>query len=119
MKGHFGFLKLIAFAGLVVCAFQVRAQTEISGSITDAQTGEALPFVNVAFKNGRVGTTTDENGRYSINTNFPTDSIIASYVGYVVQTRAVVRNKKQVIDFHLTLPMRTCPSPFKEVAREG
>lgn len=92
---------MIAFAGLVVCAFQVRAQTEISGSITDAQTGEALPFVNVAFKNGRVGTTTDENGRYSINTNFPTDSIIASYVGYVVQTRAVVRNKKQVIDFQL------------------
>ena len=38
------------------------AQSRISGKVTDARTGEALPFVSVYIKNTNTGTTTDEHG---------------------------------------------------------
>ena len=48
--------------------------TRITGKVTDAKTGETLPFVNIAFIDSRIGTTTDINGNYSFDTYYATDS---------------------------------------------
>ena len=71
------------------------------GTITDAISGEPLPFVNVAFVDSRVGTTTDFDGKYSLDTYYATDSLRASFVGYEPQTFKVKRDEVQVIDFKL------------------
>jgi len=39
--------------------------TKIRGNIIDASTKEALPFVNIAFKNTTTGTISDFSGNYS------------------------------------------------------
>ncbi len=42
--------------------------TRIRGFVVDASTGQALPFVNLTFEGTTVGTTTDLNGRFLLET---------------------------------------------------
>ncbi|MBK8567682.1 MAG: carboxypeptidase-like regulatory domain-containing protein [Saprospiraceae bacterium] len=56
--------------------------TSVKGVVTDAQTKEPLPFVNVAFVGTPVGTTTDLDGSYSMDTKWGSDSLQISFVGY-------------------------------------
>ena len=41
-------------------------KTKVYGTVTDAETGEKLPFVNVIFQGSKIGTTTDLDGKYEI-----------------------------------------------------
>jgi len=92
----FGMLLLLCLAG------SASAQTtRITGTVTDAVTGETLPFVNIAFINSRIGTTSDMDGKYSFDTYYATDSIQASSVGYVARKFAVKKDRAQVIDIAL------------------
>jgi hypothetical protein len=93
-------LPLTALAGLFATGLMAQT-TRVSGTVTDAETGEALPYVNVVFVDGRVGAVTDLDGRYSIETYYATDSLRASFVGYLPQTRPVRKDKAQTIDFNL------------------
>jgi hypothetical protein len=86
---------------LVSSALTMAQTTKVSGLVTDAKTGEPLPFVNIAFKNSRIGTTTDFDGRYSFDTYYATDSIQASSVGYTTRSFAVKKDRTQVIDIAL------------------
>ncbi|OFY66385.1 MAG: hypothetical protein A3H98_11315 [Bacteroidetes bacterium RIFCSPLOWO2_02_FULL_36_8] len=75
--------------------------THIKGRVTDASSGDGLPFVNVCFKNSQTGVTTDFEGYFEIKTQKPTDSLAASYVGYLTRTKKVEKNKTQTINFQL------------------
>lgn len=67
------------------------AQTgEIQGKVTDAETGETIPFVNVAIEisGNLIGTSTDFDGIYSFNSIRPgLYTLTFSYVGY--QTKQI------------------------------
>ncbi|MEJ8804215.1 DUF5686 and carboxypeptidase-like regulatory domain-containing protein [Pontibacter sp. H249] len=92
------FSVLISILAVTICQAQVR----ISGQVTDAATGETLPFVSIFVKNTSLGTSTDVNGAYAIRLNSAPDSVTASYVGYIPQTIAVKKGvAAQVIDFKL------------------
>lgn len=75
--------------------------TIVSGTITDAKTGETLPFVNIAFRDSRVGTTSDMDGKYRIETYYATDSLLFSFVGYVPKAFPVKKDKPQTINVAL------------------
>ncbi|WP_025764467.1 SusC/RagA family TonB-linked outer membrane protein [Dyadobacter tibetensis] len=53
----------------------------LSGTVTD-QSGEALPGVSVVLKGTSVGTTTDVEGKFTLNINSPEDVLIFSFVGF-------------------------------------
>ncbi|MFZ1694741.1 MAG: carboxypeptidase-like regulatory domain-containing protein, partial [Flavobacteriales bacterium] len=93
----------MVMATLAACAgSSASAQsTRVSGTVTDAVTGETLPSVNILFRDSRVGTTTNIDGQYSIDTYYATDSLIFSFIGYVPRKVAVRRDKAQVIDVKL------------------
>jgi|WetSurMetagenome_2_1015567.scaffolds.fasta_scaffold01200_7 TonB-dependent starch-binding outer membrane protein SusC len=59
-------------------------QVKVSGTITDASDGSALPGVNVVVKGTLTGTITDLNGAYSISAK-PTDVLVFSFIGYIPQ----------------------------------
>jgi hypothetical protein len=42
--------------------------------VTDAKTGETIPFASIAFIDSRIGTTSDIDGHYAIDTYYATDS---------------------------------------------
>ncbi len=55
----------------------------VSGTITDASTGEPLPAANVVVKGTSIGTVSDFDGHYSINLPDKKDNVLVySYVGY-------------------------------------
>lgn len=75
--------------------------TRIRGKVIDANTKEPLPFVSIVFTGKNIGTITDFNGVYSIETQWASDKIQASYLGYISQTKELVIGDNQVIDFQL------------------
>lgn len=88
-------------------AFNVaKAQSgKITGVVTDAETGEPLPGVNVIIDGTTRGSSTDVEGRYFIvNVTPMTYELRASMVGYqtVVKEDVVVNiNRTTTIDFEL------------------
>jgi hypothetical protein len=87
---------------LMFCSINTFAQTTISGTVYDSENNEPLPFVNVVFKHSTVGTITDINGTYHINTNKPSDTLIATSLGYTAEKVRIKKNSTQTIDFRLS-----------------
>lgn len=84
------------------------AQMRITGKVTDALTGEALPFVSVYIKNSTVGTTTDVNGQYHIKLSRLPDSLTASFVGYTTKSQLLKKGEAtQNLDFLLAPSSRS------------
>lgn len=97
---------------LILCGLSLHAQTtKISGKVYDATTKEPLPFVNISFQDSKIGTSTDIDGNYSIETYYATDSIQASFVGYHKMTLKVRKDHSQRIDF----PLQSSDTELEEV----
>jgi len=71
----------------------------VRGIVTDGQNGEPLPGSNVVLEETNRGTTTDSDGRYSIQVPGGEGTLIFSFVGY--QTRRVAVNGRSEIDVAL------------------
>jgi hypothetical protein len=76
-------------------------ETIVTGKVTDAATGDPIPFANVIFKGTSIGATTDFEGNFKIKTTNPTDSVMASFIGYRNRIKAVKKRVTQVINFQL------------------
>lgn len=98
MRSWFFFPFLLWFFAMGACYAQ---ETIIQGKVTDAHSGDAIPFANVVFKGTSIGSTTDFDGRFVIRTNAPTDSLQASYIGYKSKTKIVKKGVRQSINFQL------------------
>lgn len=102
---HQIFLLLILLITLSSQDLSAQQITKIMGKVVDADTKEALPFVTVAYIGAKmgntIGVTTTFEGTYSLDTKFATDSITASFMGYLPQTKKVEKNKFQEINFEL------------------
>lgn len=86
---------------LFFLSFVAGQETIISGKVTDAGSGDPIPFANVIFKGTSIGATTDFDGNFKIKTTNPTDSIMASYIGYKSRIKVVKKREAQVINFQL------------------
>lgn len=97
----FNFLKftlVILVLTLSIC----NAQYTIKGKVTDASSGEALPYVVIQIKGTDVGAQTDFDGNYILKTTKLPDSLQATYVGYRTKTRAVDKSQNvQTINFQI------------------
>ncbi len=96
------FQHVFLVVSLLAIAVGVQAQTTVvSGKVSDAVSGEPLPFVNIAFVDSRIGTITDFDGNFRLETYYATDSIRVSSVGYVARSIVVKRDREQTIDIKL------------------
>ena len=59
-------------------------EREISGTVTD-EDGNGLPGVNVLVKNTGIGTISDADGNYKLNTPEDASVLVFSYVGYITE----------------------------------
>lgn len=95
------------FCIVFTLATTVSAQSfkNISGKITDAETGEPLPYVTVFVKlpdHATKAISTDFSGLYHLIIPHPlTDSIYASYVGYLPAKKILPKAHTVTIDFQM------------------
>jgi TonB-linked SusC/RagA family outer membrane protein len=91
-------MKYIFMWMAMLCVGIIFSQTKISGTITDKNTGENIPFVSVTSLSG-MGTTTNEKGEYVISIKSEDKKLIFSFLGYKTQTIAIIN--QTVIDVQL------------------
>ncbi len=101
MKKHQIKSSIIVLLFFGISIFQLKAQTtKVKGKVTD-ESNAPMPFVNINFINSNIGTTTDFDGVYSLDTKWATDSLSASFLGYQKDVRKITKNKSQTIHFKL------------------
>lgn len=75
----------------------------VSGTVTDATSGEPLPGVNVIVRGTTIGSSTDADGQYNINVPTLQDTLVFSFIGF--QTQEVAIQGRTTID--VVLPTET------------
>ena len=75
--------------------------TKVKGTVIDKQTKEPLAFVNVAFIGTTVGTTTDADGQYLLQTQWASEQLQVSFLGYKTDTVSIELGANQTINFEL------------------
>lgn len=88
----------------MVCmlSFAVLAQTR--GVVKDSISGKPVPFVSVWSENQNLGTTSEENGEFSINTNEKSSRLVFSALGFEKKTVAIANARTVLlkpIDYQL------------------
>jgi TonB-linked SusC/RagA family outer membrane protein len=78
-------------------------QETITGTVTDASSGETIPGVNILVKGTSTGAATDTNGEYELTVESLQDTLVVSYIGY--QTKEVPINDRTTIDVELNSQM--------------
>lgn len=90
------------FFFLCFCTLLKAQTTKVSGKVIDAETKEALPFVTITFKGTKIGTQSDFDGNYTLETYYATDSLRFSLLGYKSKMIYIKRDKNRQVDVALT-----------------
>ena len=75
-------LFLITFFSMILNGNPISFQNTVTGIVTDSQSGEAMPGVNIVIKGTSAGTITDASGRYSIDFTDSNVTLVFSFIGY-------------------------------------
>ena len=104
--------QIVLSPGEYLADIKAQQPIEVSGTVTDAQSGEPLPGVNIVVQGTTTGTTTNMDGEYSIEA--PADAtLVFSFVGYQEQTIEI--NSRQEIN----VAMQQAVTELEEVVAVG
>ncbi|MCH8960249.1 MAG: carboxypeptidase-like regulatory domain-containing protein, partial [Bacteroidetes bacterium] len=87
-------------------AAQPVSSVTLSGTVVEAETGQPLEGANVFLANTLIGTTTDQNGFFSMTgVTLGTHELVASFVGFQAQTERLrlIQAGDLTVDFRLAL----------------
>ena len=73
-------IKLLFFL-LAISSICAHAQTKVSGYVFD-EYNEPIAYANILFKGSTEGTTSNENGRFYLESDEKWDTLIVSFIGY-------------------------------------
>lgn len=83
-------MRIIIFCvSVILISFSASGRNvTVRGVVRDSLTREPIPYASVLLKGTDRGVLTDDNGRYTIVTTLPFDSVMASSLGYTTKTVA-------------------------------
>lgn len=90
---------LLLVTAFLLLPFSLSAQNHaytIMGRVTNADNKQALAFVNIITEDGKTGTTSDIDGKYSIGIDKATETLIFSCVGFEKKTVTVEAGQKKL-----------------------
>ena len=91
-------LILIAFCIPTMLLAQLK---EVRGVVKDAESGEPLPFVNITLNQSRIGTASDIDGKFLIQSDLPIESLQFSFVGYHKKVVDLTNHNKKTLTIEL------------------
>jgi iron complex outermembrane receptor protein len=97
----------LLFILLWVFQTTVNGQSVLSGVVSDEESEESLISVTVSIKGTTEGTTTNLDGRYELNLNKGTHTILFSYIGFESVEQEVVSDGKKPIVLNISLSLLT------------
>src|SRR5210317_22490 len=98
----FHIMRLLFFALFyLVLTLSIFGQTKVEGYVLD-EDKNPLPFVNLYFKNSSEGTSTNENGKFYLESEQTWDTLLVSFIGY--KTLEFPLTKK--VNYNLELILR-------------
>lgn len=89
---------------LLFSAFAIAQTATVSGVILDKEmNNEPLPFANIMIKGTKTGTTTDENGKYTLKLKPGNYTLVIGFLGYDTKEIpfTVKANEKKIINYTL------------------
>lgn len=89
-----------AFLGMSTAFAQ---QATIKGQVTARKSGESMPGVNVIIDGTSIGSSTDENGMYSLQVDAGSYKVRASYVGFKTVTKSVTVSAGQTLGLDFSM----------------
>ncbi len=96
--------KILTIALLLFLQNLLAQNKTLKGKVIDSESGEPLAFVNIGVVESGNGTTSDENGQFSLELNFDNDSskftLKFNYMGFTEQT-VTVSNKDLELEIKL------------------
>ncbi len=98
------FLLLLAVGALPLHTLYAQDRA-VTGTIIAAEDNTTLPGVTVLVKNTTTGTTTDQNGKYSLNVPGDNATLVFSAVGFATQEIAI--GNRSVVDVKLGVDLKT------------
>lgn len=97
----------LSFLFIVSFAYNIFAQTKISGIIVDKK-NQPISFANIVFKGSNEGVVSNEDGRFYLESNTNYSVILVAFVGYVTREvdlakqvnyeMKIVLNAEEVLD---------------------
>ncbi len=93
--------KFLILSLLLVVSFAVYGQTTVKGKVTDASSGDPIPFVNITLVGSMSGTTTDFEGNFTLKFSQRADTVVATYIGYKTKKKPLTKAGTQVVNFQL------------------
>ena len=77
------------FLILMICLGVGQLSAQIRGVVTDAETGDPIPYLNIYYEGKGVGAVTNLDGEYSISYHEGWNELTFSMVGYSTQVLKV------------------------------
>jgi Family of unknown function (DUF5686)/CarboxypepD_reg-like domain len=99
-------LTIFLFFGIV----SLFSQTKVSGHVFD-ENNNPVSFANVVFKGSSIGTITNENGRFYLESDETWKTLIVSFVGY----ETIEFNLEKKINYDLKLTIKETAAQLGEI----
>lgn len=80
-------------------------QLKITGTVSDAKSGEPIPGVNVVIEGTQTGTITGSDGKYTLNVSASNSVLVFSFIGYL--TSKVPYSGQNEMDVKLEVDLKT------------
>jgi len=74
---------------LILLLFASLLSAQTKGVVKDSITGQPIPYVSIWVENENIGTTSEENGTFSINTTSKSKTLIFSALGFKTKNVSV------------------------------
>lgn len=83
---------------LFLVSFSIAAQ--VKGVVRDSVSGKPIPYVNIWIANENIGTTSEENGEFTINESDRNKKLIFSVLGF--EKKIIIASKAKVVNLKPT-----------------
>ena len=97
-------MKKILYIFVFLYSISVFSQTKVSGHVFD-ENNDPVSFANVVFKGSSIGTITNENGRFYLESDETWNTVVVSFIGY--ETIEIPLEKKVNYNLEFTLKEET------------